>query len=400
MKRINLKEDAVTSVELKSSLNITERSLFQISSGVRRFWRSFHDLVENIEGVSSIDDFAEFNPPLGLDDELVIPEIVYRKEEQQRSVRSLKNTKSSEKLTEKTPLAAIRKQGQSGVLQDFNTKGTSAKLQEKLFQQDMSQKREETDPRSVKKLRRQAGEVFDATQVSTESKGEQNVPENKQQETSHKVDRDNQYIAKLCEKDRSPLSSLRQNSTDKLLVSNILTSAFNQTIQGPQTSLALLQPEFAQQSSRLKEFDHPFDAITTVPIKHDLDQPQRQKPMIVDQQDIGNLGLRRPNKRSDTTVPSRGLQLLERLTQNLTSKSNRIVIHEEGSARGVQFPDKAESGSVEAFQTMQKEDLKNVINLTVQVPEGESGEEDLESLGERVNRILVEQARRYGIDVT
>lgn len=395
-----MKEETITSVELKNSLNITERSLFQISSGVRRFWRSFYDLVKNIEGVLSVDDFVAFDPPLGLDDELVIPEIVFRKEEQQRSVRSLKDTKSSERFTEKALQAAIRKEGQPGILQDFNTKGTSAKLQEKLPQQGISQKTEETDLRFIQKLRRKTGEGFDATQVSIDNKNEQTVPENKQQGTFHKVDRDNQYITKLCEKDRSPLAPLGENSTDKLLVSNILTSAFKRTIQGPQASLALLQHEFVLQSSQLKEFDQVFDEITTVPIKHDLDRPQNQKPIIVAQQDIGNSILRRPNKRSDTTVPYRGLKLLERLTQNLTSTSNRIIVHKEGSTRGLQFSDKAESGSVEAFQTMPREDLKNVINLTVQVPEGESGEEDLENLGERVNRILVEQARRYGIDVT
>ncbi len=358
-----MREDSLISGELRSYLKLPYRSLLQTSSGVKVFWRSFLDRMENVKRISCVTDFAAFNPHLFLDDKLAMPEIDYRKGHKQSSIH------------------------------DFEKTELSAKLQGKAAQQGISQ-----------------------------SLGKTGSPEKEEQKVSQQINEVNQYITRLLKKSRLHSFPFHGNEDDDQEFLNIFTSAFNRTIQGPQTPFPLLQNEFFLDYSLSEDFNQlvakkshlskgsnyfrekekdikPFAGITKGPVEDDQNKFQVEKSSLTTQQSTAKSTERKPKEKNYNINPQ-GLQLLNTLTQNWITGSNQIFADKNSPAKRPQFPNNVKSGNAKTFQADQEENFKNFINLTVQMQDGKSEDEELETLSEKVNRILMEQARRYGIDLT
>ena len=358
-----MREDSLISGELRSYLKLPYRSLLQTSSGVKVFWRSFLDRMENVKRISYVTDFAAFNLPLFLDDKLVIPEIVYRKGHQQCSPHEFKRTELSTKRHGKTP------------------------------QQGISQSLGKTYSSEVEK-----------------------------QKVSQQINESNRYITKLLEKSRLHSSLFHNNKEDNQEVLNIFTSAFNQAIQEPQAPFPLFQNEFFLEDSLSEDFNQlgakksylstssnyfgnkekeikPFAAITKEPIEDDQNKFQIEKSVLTTQQSTAKSTERKP-KENNYNINPQGLQLLNTLTQKWITESNQITVDKKSFAKRRQFMKDTELPNAKTFQADQEENFKNFINLTVQMQGGKFEDEELEILGEKINRILMEQARRYGIDLT
>ncbi|MFX0194504.1 MAG: hypothetical protein ACFFCW_00155 [Candidatus Hodarchaeota archaeon] len=344
-----MREDSVISVELRSHLNLPYHSLLPTSTGAKILWRSFLDRLENVKKLSSVGDFVAFNRPLYLDNELVIPEIVYRKGHQQSSLQESKRTELSAKPQGKKP--------QHGISQSLG-KTNSFELGEQRASEQM-----------------------------------------------HEV---NQYITKLLKKRRLHLLPFNDNEDENQNFLNIFSSAFSRVVLGPQAPLSLLKGVFVQKpfhQGGLRDFKYeeksigPSAVMARDKVEEDPNQFQIGKTVPSTQQGTEKSTRKKAEARNYHTNPL-GLQLLNTLTQNWIAESNQIVVSEDSFTKGPRFTTKVESSDVKALQAIQKENFKNLINLTVQMQGGKFEDEDLVSLGEKVNRILMEQARRYGIDLT
>ncbi|MCP4215140.1 MAG: hypothetical protein GY765_10805 [bacterium] len=178
----------------------------------------------------------------------------------------------------------------------------------------------------------------------------------------------------------------------------ILDSAFKQRLFGSQASLASFFPP-----SLLEEFKPATDEMyLSLPMEEGPDSFEQEfKPSKIEasQKAIDTVSGRSgglPSEPLNAGPLSKGFQLLESLTLRWTEKVNQ----EPGKVSMDSAAQRSPENRFANAPTIGNESVRNLVNLTVQMQNNGSQEDDLENVGEKVNRILMEQARRYGIDLS
>ena len=414
---LDLKEYFITVLPLKRLLKQPYQSLPETGSRIRQFRQHFLQNTANLKKVLSTVDLSGFNPTLGLEDELVIPEMAYstgKQGEQQGPPRRLKIPKSPGKdfmslehdgplfplyliifnyflggggwvFFSKTAPAPRRRhpaargpsKGKANFKEDQKKVKAPGALMEKLLQ-SVSQEWNRLKPGFIPNSRKK--ELLTTLESLTQKRNRQDIekmngidkPVHPPDDNHHDTARA-RYIKKLAEK---------RNKVDNHLLFDIFHSAFTQIIQG--------QDEFSAKANQSKDFPEmqeitkgikSFEAeVTDHKVHHNLEEPGFNSNL-------------------------RGFQLLEILTQTRDVKSHQIITKDNSVRSTASTIPKSSTpvpGTGKTVPMAGSEDIKNFINLTVQMQAQVNGSDngDLETLGEKVNRILIEQARRYGIDLT